>query len=143
MAGIDRNKVQSYRAEIKDSLNILREIVSGDITLFVRDPLKVRALKYSLIVMVEAICNLSRHMLAKISHVAVEEYMETIIKMGEKGFISEERTKRLVPLIKLRHQLIHGYWKTNDARLFQETKDNLSEVESFIQEIDSIIPKSD
>jgi len=87
--------------------------------------MKIRAMKYTLIVLVEAICNLCRIVLAKKSFAVVEEYMEAVQKMSEKGFLSEETANRLVPLTKLRHQLIHGYWKTDDKRLFLETKNNL------------------
>jgi uncharacterized protein YutE (UPF0331/DUF86 family) len=69
----------------------------------------------------------------------VEEYMEALLKMQEKGFLSEEITSLLTPLIKLRHQLIHGYWKTDDRRLFLETKSNLKTIDRFVSEINQAL----
>ena len=108
----------------------------------VRDPLKIRAMKYTLIVLVEAICNLCRHILAKRTHKVVEEYMEVILKIHEKGMLSTEMMNQLIPLTKLRHQLIHGYWKTDDRRLFLETKNNLKTIDKFIGELQQIIAEN-
>ncbi len=44
-----------YKAEIKEAQNILAEMISINVNDFVRDPIKVRAMKYTLIVLVEAI----------------------------------------------------------------------------------------
>jgi len=99
-------------------------------------------MKYTLIVLVEAICNLCRHILAKKAHIVVEEYMEAILKMQEKGFLSDSIVEKLVPLTKLRHQLIHGYWKTDDRRLFLETKNSLGVIEQFIKELDQYFPSN-
>jgi uncharacterized protein YutE (UPF0331/DUF86 family) len=128
-----------YEAEIKEAQNILAEIILMDENDFIRDPIKIRAMKYTLIVLVEAICNLCRHILAKKAHVVVEEYMEAILKMQEKDFLSDSIVEKLVPLTKLRHQLVHGYWKTDDRRLFLETKDSLGVIDQFIKELDQFL----
>jgi uncharacterized protein YutE (UPF0331/DUF86 family) len=59
--------------------------------------------------------------------------------MQEKGFLSKEISDKLVPLTKLRHQLIHGYWKTDDRRLYIETKDNLNTIDAFLSEIEQFL----
>jgi uncharacterized protein YutE (UPF0331/DUF86 family) len=132
---LDKDKILQYEAEIREAQNVLAEITSEDVNGCIRDPVKIRAMKYTLIVLVEAICNICRHILAKKAHTVVEEYVEAILKMHEKGFLSKEVTERLVPLTKLRHQLIHGYWKTDDRRLFTETKENLKTIDEFISEM--------
>jgi len=135
MGTLDKERMMQYEAEIKEAQNVLDEIISVDINDFTRDSIKIRAMKYTLIVLVEAICNLCRHILAKKAHVVVEEYMEAILKMQKRGFLSDEIVGKLVPLTKLRHQLIHGYWKTDDRRLFVETKNSLAAIDQFIEEL--------
>jgi uncharacterized protein YutE (UPF0331/DUF86 family) len=139
MGSLDRERMMQYKAEIKEAQNVLAEIISVDINDFIRDSIKIRAMKYTLIVLVEAICNLCRHILAKKAHVVVEEYMEAILKMEERGFLSDEIVGKLAPLTKLRHQLIHGYWKTDDRRLFIETKSSLAIIDQFIKELDQFL----
>ena len=114
MAPLDRDKIYQYQAEIKEAREVLARIVSEDVDQYLRDPFKIRAMKYTLIVLVEAISNLCRHILAKKAQTAVEEYMEAILKMKEAGLLSKSVADQLIPLTKLRHQLIHGYWKTDD-----------------------------
>jgi uncharacterized protein YutE (UPF0331/DUF86 family) len=142
MAALDQEKVIRFLAEIEDARQVLSEITSGDANEFLRDPIKIRAMKYTLIVMVEVICNLCRHVLAKRAHTVVEEYMEAILKMQEKGMLSDELVNQLIPLIKLRHQLIHGYWKTDDRRLFTETKSGLETINKFMEEINYNLQKN-
>lgn len=142
MGMIDKEKVKQYEAEIKEALNVLTQITSSDMEDFIRDDMKIRAMKYTIIVLAEAICNLNRHILAKKAWLVVEEYIEAILKMQEKGFLSQEIANSLIPLIKLRHQLIHGYWKTDDRRLFAETKNNLNTINLFIRAIEKIISDS-
>jgi uncharacterized protein YutE (UPF0331/DUF86 family) len=135
MAALDAEKILRFEAEIIEARKVLGDITSGEVHEFLRDPIKVRAMKYTLIVLVEAICNLCRHILAKKAYLVIEEYMEAILKMQEKGMIPENLMNQLIPLTKLRHQLIHGYWKTDDRRLFIETKQNLEAIDSFLAEI--------
>lgn len=136
MPDIDRERADHYLVEIKESLAVLKDITTGSgVEGFVEDTMKVRAMKYTIVVMVEAICNLFRHILAKRFHEVVEEYMEAVIKMREKGILSKEISEKLIPLTKLRHQLIHGYWKTDDRRLFEETRDNLDVIETLVTEM--------
>jgi uncharacterized protein YutE (UPF0331/DUF86 family) len=136
MPDIDRKRVEQYLVEIIESLTVLKNLTDGsNVGDFAGDQVKVRAMKYTLVVMVEAICNLFRHILAKRYHEVVEEYMETVIKIREKGVLSTSILEKLIPLTKLRHQLIHGYWKTDDRRLFEETRDSLAVIEALITEM--------
>ena len=139
MAPLDKDKILRYKAEVKEARNVLKEITDESADDYVRDSMKIRALKYTLIILVEGICNLCRHLLAKKAYIVVEEYMEAILKMQEKGFLSKEIADKLVPLTKLRHQLIHGYWKTDDRRLFIETKNNLKTIDVFLSEIEQFL----
>lgn len=139
MSTVDQERIGFYKAEILEAQDFLSQITLAEIEDFINDPFKIRAFKYTIIILVEAIANLARHILAKKAHVVIEEYMEALLKMQEKGFLSEEISKSLIPLIKLRHQLIHGYWKTDDRRLFLETKNSLQKINEFISEIDKII----
>lgn len=139
MSEIDRERVTQYLVEIKESLSVLRDITSTtNVENFVKDDLKIRAMKYTLIVMVETMCNLFRHILAKKWHIGVEEYMEAAIKMRDKRVLSERLYEQLIPLIKLRHQLIHGYWKTDNRRLFEETRQSLWIIDQLITEMKEI-----
>jgi uncharacterized protein YutE (UPF0331/DUF86 family) len=136
---VDQDKILQYEAEIREAEGLLAEITAGDIEEFAGNSLKIRAMKYTLIVLVEAICNICRHILAKKTHIVVGEYMDAILKMEEQGFLSKETTNKLVPLTKLRHQLIHGYWKTDNRRLFTETWESLRTIDEFISEIRQLL----
>jgi uncharacterized protein YutE (UPF0331/DUF86 family) len=91
MPDIDRDRADHYLVEIKESLAVLKDITTGSgVEAFVEDTMMVRAMKYTIVVMVEAICNLFRHILAKRFHEVVEEYMESVIKMREKDILRSQ-----------------------------------------------------
>lgn len=142
MAALDRERISRFLVEIQESKQVLADLTSGHVSEFVIDTVKVRAMKYTLIILVEVICNLCRHILAKKANTVVEEYLEAITRMQEKGMLSTELTNRLVPLTKLRHQLIHGYWKTDDQRLFAETKSSLGIIDQFVEEVHRIMAEN-
>jgi len=139
VANLDKHKILLYKAEIKEAQNVLLEITSRNLDEFVQNSMMIRAMKYTLITLVEAICNMCRHILAKKAHTIVEEYVEAVLKMREGGFLSEATVNQLIPLTKLRHQLIHGYWKTDDRRLFVETKEGLKIIDTFLSEINHFV----
>lgn len=122
MADLDKGRVLRYQAEIKEARNFLLTLISQNMEETVRDETKVKSLKYTFVILAEAISNLCRHVLAKMAFAAVEEYVESIVKMQEKGFLSVDTGNRLIPLMKLRHQLIHGYWKIDTKGCFEKQR---------------------
>ena len=44
MPALEKDKILRYEAEIKEARSVLIEITSGDIDLFLRDSIKIRAL---------------------------------------------------------------------------------------------------
>ena len=62
MAALDKDRMMRYQVEIKEAQNVLAQIVSESGGEYTRDSLKIRAMKYTLITLVEAICKpLSPH----------------------------------------------------------------------------------
>lgn len=49
MAGLDKDKILRYEAEIKEAQNVLLEITSHDVNEFVQNSMMIGAMKYNLI----------------------------------------------------------------------------------------------
>ncbi len=79
------------------------------------DPRTVKAMKYSLIVIVEAMLQICQHILARKYRVAVSGYRDAFKKAGKYGIIREDLSRGLQPIAELRNEfLIHGYWRCDD-----------------------------
>ena len=61
------------------------------------------------------------------------------MKAGEHGIISVALAERLRRLAALRNILVHRYWNIDDARVYVETQANLSDLATFIDEIEATV----
>ncbi|MFQ6083470.1 MAG: DUF86 domain-containing protein [Candidatus Aminicenantia bacterium] len=141
MLSINLDRIAKNKADI---LEVKRE-VENIIGLPKKDFLKERrnslALKYLLIQAVEAVVDISQHILAKIKGIPCEGYVDCIIKAGENGLITKKLAEKLRRLMDLRNNLIHRYWRIDDNELYTVSKENISDLESFVSQIDDFIKK--
>jgi uncharacterized protein YutE (UPF0331/DUF86 family) len=61
------------------------------------------------------------------------------VKAGEYDIISVALAERLRRLAALRNILVHRYWNIDDARVYVETKANLSDLTTFIDAIEALV----
>jgi uncharacterized protein YutE (UPF0331/DUF86 family) len=108
-----------------------KELLPGSI------PLK--AAKYILIELAEAMANTIQHILAKDKGIAVSGYIDTILKAYENGLVSEKLFQRLKPFFDFRNSLIHRYWTINDARLVENILVGRKDFDLFIEEIETYL----
>lgn len=136
---VDLNRVSKAKADL---LRIHREI--GDLIAvgkdcFLSDTKASLALKYLLIAAVEAIADLCQHLLAKTKGSACEGYVDCVAKAGAEGIIDLALAGRLRRLADLRNSLVHRYWIIEDARLFEETSTNLTDLPGFLAQVDRFL----
>ncbi len=97
------------------------------------------SLKYLLIEAVEAITDLCQHVLAKTKGVACDGYVDCIVKAGNNAIITPELSNKLRRLADLRNSLIHRYWIINDEELFKVSKENIGDLQDFVDQIDVFV----
>jgi uncharacterized protein YutE (UPF0331/DUF86 family) len=106
---------------------------------FFSDSRNVISVQYLLIQAVEALTDLGQHMLARTRGIPCDGYIDCIVKAGEHGIISVALAERLRRLAALRNILVHRYWNIDDARVYVETKVNLSDLTTFIDAIEALV----
>jgi uncharacterized protein YutE (UPF0331/DUF86 family) len=137
----DKLRVKRYFTEIrKNSLDLnslidSKELLPGSI------PLK--AAKYILIELAEAMSNTIQHILAKDKGIAVSGYIDTILKAYENGLVSENLFQRLKPFFDFRNSLIHRYWTISDERLVKNILQGRKDFDLFIEEIEAYLKSLD
>jgi uncharacterized protein YutE (UPF0331/DUF86 family) len=137
----DRIRIKQYLSEIRrnsielNSLIDRNELAPGSI------PLK--AAKYILIELAEAMSNAIQHILARDKGVAVSGYIDTILKGYENGLISEPLFQRLKPFFDFRNSLIHRYWTIDDSRLIDNVLKGRGDFNRFIEEIEAYTSRRD
>ena len=131
----DPIRIKNYLAEIRrNSLALNQLIEQNELT---PDSVPLKAAKYILIELAEAMSNTIQHILAKEKGVAVSGYIDAVAKGYEHGILSEELFQRLKPFFDFRNSLIHRYWTVDDQRLVDNIQTGRNDFDRFIEEIEA------
>lgn len=136
---LDTQKLQTRIAEIQANLSDIRKITSlADAELFF-DSRNIAALKYHLIVVLEALGSICVHVCAKRLQKAVSEYADCFDHLREAELVSKELGEELIKMARFRNRLVHTYWNTDDKMVVQYAREDLKIVEAFIEVIGKLI----
>lgn len=134
---IDKTRIKKFLMEIKKDATEIEDFLEKDL----EDKRTVKAIRYNLVEMVEAACNILQHILAKDKGIASGGYLETIEKSKENKIIKPSTYKALRSYFEFRNTLIHRYWQIEDALLLKQTKQNYKVFYKFIEEIEKYLGK--
>ncbi|MEJ5361558.1 MAG: HepT-like ribonuclease domain-containing protein [Spirochaetota bacterium] len=134
---VDTTKIKSYIMEIKKNSTELRLLIQNH--QLIPDTVPMKAAKYMLIEIAEAISNILQHILARQKGIAVSGYVDTIIKAKEHCIISEKLFKQLKPFFDFRNSLIHRYWVIDDSVLINNIIQGIDDFDTFIREIENYL----
>ena len=129
----DRTRLKRYSMEITKNSADLKELV--DKNSLTPESVELKAAKYILIELAEAISNTLQHILAKDKGIAVSGYVDTIVKGFKENIISEDLFEKLKPFLDFRNSLVHRYWDIDDTRLISNIREGK---EDFVQFVDAI-----
>jgi uncharacterized protein YutE (UPF0331/DUF86 family) len=131
----DPVRIKNYLTEIRRNSAALKELL--DKNELMPDSIPLKAAKYILIELAEAMSNTIQHILAKEKGVPVSGYIDAIVKAHENGIISEALFQRLKPFFDFRNSLIHRYWTIDDNRLIGNLKSGRDDFDRFVGEIEA------
>jgi len=104
-----------------------------------QDPHILKSLKYSTIVIAEAIASTLQHILAKKYNVVIDGYMAVFSRSKENKVISTKLLTRLQPFFRFRNMLVHQYWRVDNKVFESNLRDGLHDFRIFVNEIRKII----
>jgi uncharacterized protein YutE (UPF0331/DUF86 family) len=104
-----------------------------------QDPYILKSLKYSTIVIAEAIASTLQHILAKKYNVVIDGYMAVFSRSKENEVISTKLLARLQPFFRFRNMLVHQYWRVDNKVFESNLRDGLNDFRTFVNEIRKII----
>lgn len=134
---IDIIRFRQYVLEItRNSDDLKKTVGKGSLA---PDSMELKAAKYILIELAEAMSNCLQHVLAKQMGIAVSGYIDTIVKGHKEGIISEELFQKLKPFFDFRNSLIHRYWIIDDEKLIENIKAGLDDFDRFANEMEAYL----
>jgi uncharacterized protein YutE (UPF0331/DUF86 family) len=141
---LDHDRLQKYLDEIAaetiDAERLLQQKNQKQIDI-VGNPTVLKSLKYSSIVIAEAIASVLQHILAKKHNIVIDGYNSVFIKSRERQIISESLMARLQPFIQFRNMLVHQYWRVDDNVFVQNLSAGLKDFHTFVIEIKQLVDK--
>ncbi|KAF5059064.1 hypothetical protein DSECCO2_340070 [anaerobic digester metagenome] len=129
----DEDRVAKLSSEVMKALEGLREISDISKEEFLRKHHLVAGAKYYLIVSIEAVIDLSNHIISQNNLRIPESYSDTFKVMSETGIVPLNLTERLIEMAKFRNRLVHIYWEVDDELVYNIIKEDISDIEEFLQ----------
>ena len=139
---LDKERLEKYLDQIASETIDLEKIISqkskkdDDI---LQDPHIIKSLKYSTIVIAEAIASALQHILAKKYNIVIDGYMAVFRESKEHKVISTELLTRLQPFFRFRNMLVHQYWRVDNKVFAENLRNGLNDFRIFVNETRKII----
>ncbi len=140
---IDRDRIAKYLDEIVSETTDLKTLLSRDDEEILSNQHLLKSLKYSTIVIAEAIAGTLQHVLAKRHNAVVDGYMEVFRKSREYHVMTEDLISRLQPFLRFRNMLVHQYWRVNNQIFLKNLRDGLKDFNDFVKAFNTLLIESD
>jgi len=141
---IDSKRIESYLYDIKKNSielqSLLKEHSDEEI---LKSSILIKAIKYSLIEIAEAMANTLQHILTRGMGRPVAGYMDTLVKSREREIISEKLFSSFKPFFEFRNLLIHRYWNMDDAIILKNLREGYEDFFIFIEEIERLVEEQE
>jgi len=138
---VDKQKIQKRFAEIKEQIAHIKSLAALSDKEFFADENNIAALKYYLIVALEAAGSICVHVCAKKLNCAVTEYATCFETLGKKDAISKSLAKELIKMARFRNLLVHQYWQIDDKKVLQYARKDLAVLGKFLSAVSKLLQK--
>lgn len=135
------NKIDENLDLIVTFLEKLRKLSHYSGEEFVSDERNPAAAESFLRRCLEAIFDISRHILAKSYSFKSLEYKEVAVELGKKGIVSSQYSETLLKMAGYRNRMVHFYKEITAPELYSIVEKELNDIERFLIEIQNFIER--
>ena len=130
---VDSKRIGQYLDQIAQETTDIEQILHRNDTDILAEPHLLKSLKYSIIIIAEAVANTLQHILAKLHNTVVDGYMDVFTKSERFGIIEQQQLSRLQPFIRFRNMLVHQYWRVDDAIFLANIRQGVDDFHQFVK----------
>ena len=95
----------------------------------------VDAAKYNLQVCIEALIDISNHVVARERWGIPNTSAEAVKLLIEHGVLDKDKELSLVQMVKFRNRVVHLYQEVEDSEIYRILQDNLDDIKGFISAV--------
>jgi len=121
-------KIEQYVEELKNIKEVSFEEFQKNIVI-------KRFIERNLELAIQQMIDVCKHIVSRLNLREPNSYADCFEILGEKRIVSEENLEKYKNMAKFRNLLIHIYDTVSDKIVFEVFKDNLSDFDSFVEEI--------
>jgi len=136
---IDRKRLIPYLDEIVSESIDMEMLLQKTDAEIIGNPHQLKSLKYSTIVVAEAIASALQHILAKRHNQVVDGYMAVFRKAKEYHLLPNDLTGRLLPFLRFRNMLVHQYWRVEDQVFLTNLRNGIKDFRQFVMAISGML----
>lgn len=129
--GIDRIVVDRLLAELEGTVATLRRHQNVTLAELEASPERAWALEHGLQIAIQALLDVGNHILAAEGANGVEEYVDIIVGLAERGVLPREFAESIRGMAGFRNLLVHGYARVDLARVHDFLRTRLGDFEVF------------
>jgi uncharacterized protein YutE (UPF0331/DUF86 family) len=139
---LDPKRIESYLQQIVAEVADVEKTLSIPDDQILSDRAKLKSLKYSVIVIAEAMTGALQHILAKKHGVAVDGYSDALMKSTQHKVVDEDLLGRLRPFFVFRNMLVHQYWRVQDEAFLENLRAGLGDFREFARQLNQKLKES-
>lgn len=99
------------------------------------------AVEHGLQLAIQTLIDIGNHLLASLSEHQIEDYVDVIDKMGERGILPAAFARRIREMAGFRNILVHEYVEVDLETVHDVLKNRLSDFDQFAQHIERYLAK--
>ncbi|BAH06192.1 type VII toxin-antitoxin system HepT family RNase toxin [Clostridium kluyveri] len=132
---IDLPKIKQKIIFMQSNLNKLKKLQKISKDIFIEDFRNVDSAKYLLQVTIEAMLDISNHIIARNRMGKPKTNKESFEILAKESIIDRKYVNIYFAMAKFRNRIVHMYSDVNDEMIYEITQNNLEDFEAFIQTI--------
>lgn len=132
---VDKDIIQRKLAFIDlklQNLEILKLMERQD---FLASFQSVDAAKYNLQVCIEALIDVSNHVVARERWGIPSTSAEAVKLVIQHGVLTKDKELSLVQMVKFRNRIVHLYQEVDDSEIYRILQENLDDIKGFIKAV--------
>ena len=137
----DRERMVKGDYELRKSVGRLREVGAFSRDAFMKDPDKIAAAKYHLILAVESATDLCHHLIARNMYRIPNDYEDTFRVMGEAGALPPELVAELGEMAQLRNRFVYSRSETDGEAAYETARKRLNMFKTFLDALSNFLGK--
>ena len=142
MSNFDHDKILQKISVIEDCVAKLEVLANQTDDAFLADFRNSSSAKYLLQIAIEAMIDVSNHIIARERLGKPETHRQAFEKLAVAGFLRQENITTYFLMSKFRNKVVHMYHEINDRMIFTILQTNIVDFKKFVAEINTTLTPS-